>query len=125
MTLTLVFHKCGTSQLRSLISALVEDGGALGEPTVTEHLHETRVTARFGPMAGMREVSPVADAEPPKGRALLLVRIIIWPIQEAGNKPKPVQTFWESWSESSLTPTASHAWPSAPLRFRLVKDFIL
>lgn len=57
MTLTLVFHKCGTSQLRSLVSALVEDGGALGEPTVTEHLHETHVTARFGPMAGMREVS--------------------------------------------------------------------
>ena len=57
LSLTLVFHRCGASLLRPLVSRLVDDGGATGTPTITELSTRTEVAARFGPLAGMREVS--------------------------------------------------------------------
>ena len=57
LSLTIVFDRCGASLLRPLLTELVEDGGALGAPSVAERHSTTEVTAQFGSLAGMREVS--------------------------------------------------------------------
>jgi hypothetical protein len=68
LALTLVFRKCGASTLRTLVARLIEEGGAIDVPTVAEHQSETLVDVRFGPLAGMREVSRFvqewADTQP-------------------------------------------------------------